>query len=89
MKYVLEYGIHALDKSGLGGLAVRHPDIGRETQVQFLVRPDFESHQYVGLPAEWTHPYNANIPYLCNSIALDFSQNYITMVTLTDHQVGQ
>jgi hypothetical protein len=31
-----------LDKSGLGGLAVRHPSIGGESQVQFLVQPDFE-----------------------------------------------
>ena len=28
---VLEYGIHALDRSGPGGLVVRHPNIGEET----------------------------------------------------------
>ena len=43
---VLEYGIHALGRSGLSGLVVRHPNIGGDTQVQFLVRPDLESHHF-------------------------------------------
>ena len=43
---MFEYGVHTLNRVGLGGLAVRHPMAG-EAQVQFLVRPDFESLQHV------------------------------------------
>jgi hypothetical protein len=36
---LLEYGIHTLDRNGLGGLTIRYPDLSTrgETQVQFLV----------------------------------------------------
>ena len=57
---VLEYGIHTLDRNGLGGLAVRHPGIGGETQVRFLVRPDFKSQQADHLINE--HPEHVKMP---------------------------
>ena len=70
---LLEYGIHTLDRNGLGGLVVCHPSTSGETQVQFLVSSDLKSQQTRRPAFIHRGPQTTKRVYIHGQTALTFS----------------